>query len=263
MKTSKSTLTVAREALEADRRVCPNIAIPRGRTSSPSPSCSPVWWSRNSGAWTTAGSGSCCSQARILGKRTPLATIDSTGLESRHVSTYYTKRCQRHNGHSKSRYPKLSAVGDTASHLILGWGIDRGPQPDPTEARPTVRDALSHQSLGALLGDPGYEGEGFHRFCRGRHIRSIIPTTDRGRPRADGRLRVVRGRYRKLMKSHFPKVLYGQRGQAETLNSMLKRNSGSARRARSYHSQNREIRLRILTPDLSILLRPVRHGMSH
>ncbi len=204
-----------------------------------------------------------CRQAKILGKRTPLAAIDSTGLEARHVSTYYTKRCERHRGHYKSRYPKLSAVGDTANHLILGWGIDRGPKPDLTEARPTVRDALSHQPLGALLGDPGYEAEGFHRFCRGRHIRSIIPTTDRGRPRADGQPHVVRGRYRQLMKSHFPKILYGQRWQAETINSMLKRNFGSALRARSYHSQNREIRLRILTHDLGILLRPLRHVMSH
>jgi hypothetical protein len=65
------------------------------------------------------------------------------------------------------------------------------------------------------------------------------------------------------MKSHFPKVLYGQRWQAETIISMLKRNFGSALRARYYHSQNREIRLRILTHDLGILLRPSRHAMSH
>ena len=203
-----------------------------------------------------------CRQAKILGPRTPLAAIDSTGLESRHVSTYYTKRCGRHKGHYKSRYPKLSIVGDTANHLILGCAMDRGPQPDSAEARPTVHAALSHQPLGTLLGDPGYEGEGFHRFCRARDIRSIIPTTDRGRPRADGQPRVVRGRYRKLMKSHFPKVLYGQRWQVETINSMLKRNFGSALRARSYHSQNREIRLLILTHDLAILLRPLHPVVS-
>jgi hypothetical protein len=36
---------------------------------------------------------------------------------------------------------------------------------------------------------------------------------------------------------------------------MLKRNLGSALRARSYHSQNREIRLRVLAHNLGILLR--------
>jgi hypothetical protein len=199
-----------------------------------------------------------CRKAKMLGKRTPLAAVDSTGLESRHVSAYYTQRCQRHKGHYKSRYPKLSVVGDTANHLILGCVIDRGPKLDITEAQATVRQTVCHQPLGALLGDPGYEAEGFHRFCREQWgIRSIIPTTERGRPRADGQPRAVRGRYRKLMKSHFPQVLYGQRWQAETLLSMLKRNLGSALRARSYHSQNREIRLRVLTHNLGILMRPV------
>jgi hypothetical protein len=59
------------------------------------------------------------------------------------------------------------------------------------------------------------------------------------------------------MKSHFPQVLYGQRWQAETILSMRKRHLGSALRARSYHSQNREIRLRVLTHNLGILMRPV------
>jgi hypothetical protein len=198
-----------------------------------------------------------CRQAQILGPQTPVAAIDSTGLESRHVSTYYTQRCKRHEGHYKSRYPKLSAVGDTANHLILGAVVDRGPKLDITEAQATVRETVSHQPLGALLGDPGYEAEGFHRFCRGRDIRSIIPTTERGRPRNDGQPRAVHGHYRKLMKSHFPKVLYGQRWQAETIFSMLKRNFGSELRARRYHSQNREIRLRVLTHDVGILLRPL------
>ena len=38
---------------------------------------------------------------------------------------------------------------------------------------------------------------------------------------------------------------------------MLKRNMGSALRARNYHSQNREIRLRVLTHNLAILWRQV------
>jgi len=43
---------------------------------------------------------------------------------------------------------------------------------------------------------------------------------------------------------------------------MLTRNLGSALRARTYHSQSREIRLRIVTHDLMILMRHwhVRYG---
>ncbi len=134
--------------------------------------------------------------------------------------------------------------------------MDRGPKVDAVEAKQTLLETLPHQPLGTLLGDAGYESEGFHRLCRDRHgIRSIIPTTQRGRPRKDGQPLAVRGHYRRLMKQRFPKKTYGQRWQIETVFSMLKRNLGSALRARRYHSQNREIRLRVLTHNLGILLR--------
>jgi hypothetical protein len=197
-----------------------------------------------------------CRQARILPKRSQQAAIDSTGLESRHVSAYFTKCSKRHSAHYKSRYPKLSAVCDTANHLILGIVIDRGPKPDPVEATQTLYDAFNHQRFSTLLGDAGYESEGFHALCRDQlGIRSIIPTTERGRPRKDGQPRPVHGRYRRLMKQRFPKKTYGQRWQIETVFSMLKRNMGAALRARTYHSQNREIRLRVLTHNLAILWR--------
>jgi transposase len=197
-----------------------------------------------------------CRQDNILAKCSKQAAIDSTGLESRHVSAYFTKRCKRHSSHYKHRYPKLSAICDTASHLILGAVIDRGPKPDPVEAKQTLHEALNHQRFSSLLGDAGYESEGFHCLCRDKlGIRSIIPTTDRGRPRSDGKPRPVGGKYRKLMRKRFPKKTYGQRWQIETVFSMLKRNMGSALRARSYHSQSREIRLRIPTHNLAILWR--------
>jgi hypothetical protein len=69
-----------------------------------------------------------CRQAKVLPQRSKQAAIDSTGLESRHVSAYFTKRCQRHGAHYKRRYPKLSAICDTANHLVLGIVIDRGPK---------------------------------------------------------------------------------------------------------------------------------------
>jgi transposase len=56
------------------------------------------------------------------------------------------------------------------------------------------------------------------------------------------------------MQQRFPKKLYGQRWQIETVFSMLKRNLGPSLRARRYHSQTREIRARILTHNLAILL---------
>jgi len=196
-----------------------------------------------------------CRKAKLLPRRTRLAAIDSTGLESRHVSTYYTQRCGRHKGHRKHRYPKLSAVCDTGNHLILGAVIDRGPKPDAIEDERTLLAALTHQAMDTLLGDAGYESERFHDVCRrDLGIRSIIPTTRRGRPRLDGEISPVNGPYRRQMQQRFPKALYGQRWQIECVFSMFKRNLGSALRARRYHSQTREIRARILTHNLMILL---------
>jgi len=197
-----------------------------------------------------------CRRGKLLRPRTKMAAIDSTGLESRHVSDYFTRRCGRHKAHRKRRYPKLSAVCDTANHLILGAVIDRGPKLDHAEDEQTLCEAWRQQPFATLLADAGYECERFHSVCRDDlGIRSIIPTTQRGRPRRDGKPRPVNGHYRKLMQRHFPKTTYGQRWQIECVFSMLKRNTGSSLRARRYHSQTREIRARILTHNLMILLR--------
>ncbi|MBN2588667.1 MAG: IS5 family transposase [Sedimentisphaerales bacterium] len=208
----------------------------------------------------------CTASKRLLKKKesgllkdnSKLAAIDSTGIETRYASRYYTSRCERHSGHYKHRYPKLSAICDTSNHLILGIFIDRGPRLDHVEARDTLSNALEQQKFDILLGDAGYESEGFHRLCREPlGIESIIPTTRRGRPRDDGDINPVNGKYRQLMKELFPKELYGQRWQIETVFSILKRNLGSAVRSRIHYNQTREIRLRVLAHNLMILWRTI------
>jgi hypothetical protein len=110
--------------------------------------------------------------------------------------------------------------------------IDRGPKPDPVEAQQTLLDAFERHQFETLLGDAGYESEGFCRLCRNElGVRSIIPTTNRGRPRDDGKPRPVSGYYHRLMKQHFPRKKYGQRWQIETVFGAFKRNMGSALRA--------------------------------
>ena len=195
-----------------------------------------------------------CRKIGLLKAHSKLAAIDSTGLETRHASRYYTRRCKRHSGHYKRRFPKLSAICDTSNHLLLGMIIDQGPKLDYVEDESTLFNALSQQKFETILADAGYESERFHKLCREQlNIQSIIPTTQRGRSRQDGFDKAVTGYYRKLMQNNFPKSLYGQRWQIETVFSMLKRNLGSALRARHHHSQTREIRLRVLTHNLMIL----------
>ena len=172
------------------------------------------------------------------------------------MSVYYTRRCKRHAGHFKRRFPKLSAVCDTKSHLVLSAVVDRGPKPDYAEFKGAVDQALSRHDFRTLLADAGYESEGVHAYCREElAITSIIPTNIRGRPRFDGRPNPVKGRYRKELRKRFPKKTYAQRWQIETVFSMIKRNLGSALTARPPFAINREVLLKVITHNLMIIRR--------
>ena len=191
----------------------------------------------------------------LIEQTSELAAIDSTGLETRHASAYYTRRCNRHRGHYKHRFPKLSAVCDTKTHLILSAFVNRGPKPDHIEFVDTLIPATQRQRIKVLVGDAGYESEGAHRLCREQlGVVSIFPTTPRGRPHLDGKANTVTGRYRREMFYHFPRKLYGQRWQIETTFSMFKRLLGSALRSRKRYAIDREIVLRVLTINLMIVL---------
>jgi len=80
-------------------------------------------------------------------------------------------------------------------------------------------------------------------------VRSVIPATA-GRPTT----KPPSGRYRRLMKQRLDKDYgqYGQRWQAETGNSMIKRRLGSAVQGHSYWSQCRELLLLALTYNLML-----------
>ena len=56
------------------------------------------------------------------------------------------------------------------------------------------------------------------------------------------------------MRNNFDKKTYGQRWQVETVFSMIKRNFGSALRAKRYWSQCREMMLLVLTHNLAVIL---------
>jgi hypothetical protein len=134
--------------------------------------------------------------------------------------------------------------------------VDRGPRRDYAEFRPILYQALSRHRFDTLLADAGYEGEGIHELCRHElGIRSIIPTTLRGRRRLDGRPSAMTGRYRKKLHRSFPRKTYGQRWQIETVFSMIKRRLGSALHNRKPFSINREVILRVLTHNLMIIRR--------
>ncbi len=188
-------------------------------------------------------------------RRIARAAIDSTGLDSSAASAYFVNRRRYVGGPWKTvvyhRYPKLSLVCDVDSHFIIACQTARGPKVDITEFQPLVTEALARVRLSQLAADAGYDSEANHRFARQECcIRSLIPPT-RGRPTD----KPARGRYRRLMQTRFDLAAYRSRVQVETVMSMIKRRLEAFIRGRTAWSQRRELRLKVLTHNVMILIR--------
>lgn len=194
------------------------------------------------------------TQQRVMKRRVPLAAIDGTGFETRHISAYFVKRREKgsktaYQTTTYTRYPAANVLCDCDSHLVLGVATGRGPGPDDPYFRPVVGQAARRVKIAALAADAGYDSEAAHEYARHEcGIRTLIPAT-RGRPTT----RRLKGYWRQRMRTRFNHQKYRQRWQVETVNSMLKRSLGSALRARTYWSQSREIQLRVLTHNIMII----------
>ncbi len=186
--------------------------------------------------------------------RIELAAVDSTGMESHHISQYFVRRRASETSPWQSmhytKYPKLAVVCDCKSHIILSTLRKRGPTPDINQLRQTLRPAVGRAKIETLLADAGYDSEPNHKFAREElGITTIIPARH-GRPGKHP----PKGKYRRLMREEFDSERYGQRWQVETVFSMIKRNLGSALHGRSYWSQCRELMLLAITHNIMIVM---------
>jgi Transposase DDE domain len=195
------------------------------------------------------------------------AAADSSGLESGHRSPYFVRRRARgqkglenprYQTTTYTRFPKLTVLVDPQTHQVLALLTGRGPRPDLNELDPLLARRPRGITLLALLADAGYDSEANHVLLREEHgIRSLIPARH-GRPPKGGQ--PPSGHYRRLMKHRLRtkrrrrRCGYTQRAQIETVFSMIKRNLTDTLLSRSYHAQNREMRLLVLTHNLMILL---------
>jgi Transposase DDE domain len=194
---------------------------------------------------------------KVRRRRVPLAAVDGTGMESRHVSRYYVKRRSKTGSGTQettySKYPKVVLVTDCRSHMVLAAVPGRGPGSDLVQFKAALKQAAGRARIGTLLADADYDAEWVHEHVRGEYgIRTLVPAT-RGRPSE----KPPAGRWRRWMRAQLRrfKAKYGQRWQTETVNSMIKRRLGSALRARGYWSQCREIILRVITHNVMIVAR--------
>lgn len=212
-----------------------------------------------------------------------MAAMDSTMFEPHAVSRYFDKRrkhtacrarCQartarrprdardakhanRLRAMTNKHMPKLSLAVQASSHLILAAcatiGLDSDHSYFATLAKTLSNRAKGRIPLDTLLADKGYDSEANHCLARRElDLRSLIPPRTL-RPGERG----LRGYYRRLMHQQFQQAaiqrLYHQRWQVETVNSMVKRNLGSACRARSASGRKKDLLLRVVTHNLMIV----------
>ncbi len=180
----------------------------------------------------------------------PEGAIDATGLESRHTSQHYVKRCG-YKRFLRYSWPKVTLVCDTQTHLIAACIVTQGPSQDSPQFEPALLQASRHIHFDCLLADAGYDGEHNHRLAReSLGIRLTVidlnPRRSRKWPKA---------KYRRQMKKRFCHRIYNHRWQIESVISRHKRLLGSSLRSRNESSREKECFVRILTHNLMILRR--------
>jgi hypothetical protein len=209
----------------------------------------------------------------LLDGRVKPVSLDSSLFESRHVSRHFEirqrqSRRQEEKKRRKSRekaaanrrrsrvvrgLPKLSLAVDAGSHLILAARATTGGGSDAPYFKPLLEQARRRMKFGVVVADSGYDSEANHVAARDQlGIRSVIPPLI-GRPTT----KPPAGRHRRNMSHRFARKAdrptYGQRWQSETVNSMLKRNLGSAMRAMTARRRANELLLRSVTHNVMLI----------
>jgi hypothetical protein len=194
-------------------------------------------------------------------KNVPYAAGDSSGFDAHHASRYFIWRRDNQKEdekrpkkrHSYRHYGKLMLIICCLSHAILAAVASEGPTPDIDQLDEVVAELPASVSVKHMVLDAGFDSGHNHRLLREEHgMLSTIPP-EHGRPPNDPAT-LPPDPYRRLMKTRFNVKAYRRRPQVETVFSMLKRNFGSALRARSRHGRRRDLRLRVLTHNIALAL---------
>jgi hypothetical protein len=83
----------------------------------------------------------------------PVAAVDATGLETRHVSEHFGRRRGSGSGHRQRAWPKLTAVLHIHLHLIIGAVTGVGPSQDSPDFTSALRQAAALVTLSTVLAD--------------------------------------------------------------------------------------------------------------
>ena len=88
---------------------------------------------------------------KVRRRRVPLAAVDGTGMESRHVSRYYVRRRSKTGTGTQettyARYPKAVPVTGRRTHLVLAAMPSRGPALELVLFKRTLKDAAGRLTI--------------------------------------------------------------------------------------------------------------------
>ncbi len=163
------------------------------------------------------------------------AAIDGTGLEVTSASAHFVSRA----GRKRTRFVKVMLGVLCTAVIPVSLVVDWGPSHDMKQAW-TLREKIKATcSPTALWGDGAFDCERWHAAnWDGWGVPSYAPTRARS---ADGR---VKGLYRKAFSEMKP-VEYGRRWMCESVNSGIKRVSGSTLRSRKENTLFAEAALKV------------------
>lgn len=162
------------------------------------------------------------------------AAIDGTGMETTCASAHFVSRA----GRKRTRYVKLLLVVLCASAIPCAVVVDWGPSHDMKQAWAVREKMMDTCNPTMLWGDGAFDAERWHRAnWEDWGVPSYAPTTIKT---DDGS---VRGFYRPMFVDR-PKE-YGRRWMSESVNSAIKRISGSTLRSRKENTLFAEAALKV------------------
>ncbi|HYA84634.1 MAG TPA: IS5 family transposase [Candidatus Bathyarchaeia archaeon] len=172
--------------------------------------------------------------------------IDSSGFKATHASQYYAERAKL-----RRKYIKLSLAAEVLQQIICTIKIRRAPtRHDNIDFGPLITKTSEILPLSVVIGDKAYDSEVNHILVREiLHALSVIPARYEHVP-----IRKTHGKYRKLMKHGYSKLLYSQRNKDETIISVIKRLFGEHITSRLVKTQNRELSFRCIAYNIHRLI---------
>jgi len=175
------------------------------------------------------------SIGRAALKATPQdAAIDGTGLETTSASAHFVSRA----GRKRTRFVKLTLIALCAGVIPAALVVDWGPSHDMRQAWALRAKMKAVGRPRTLWGDGAFDSEAWHvANLTGWGVPSYAPPTVR---RKDGRVSgVLRTLCRRREKG------YGLRWMCESVNSAIKRTTGSALRSRKENTLFAEAALKV------------------